>query len=279
MRSITEADRLVEGIAGLYESCPGKVRAIALEKAHEIEAQDDMPSLDIVIIVDADDVLESAAQMKDALRPILEKEQFLTQGPTWKNGFGACFNYLYADGFTVDISVNNLNSLPASDRVLQWVPLRGDHELAMIKRLVEPRLAEHHQVNEAIFDLTYHHMSLCRHISRKEIFAANAAVESLTSALLALALLRLRKAYDPRVSCKRIVRDGLAEHPAMVEIRRLGEAKRDTLNDYICLLHRIEWIGEELMEQFVSAEPAWSNWAVSKEVRMTCHTWYGQVDH
>lgn len=196
MRTETEANLLREEIAALYEKHPGTAKAIALGGSHGAAASDGMSDLDVVIIVDEGDVMESAARIKERLRPILEQGRFLPNGPAWKEGFGVCFNYLYEDGFKVEIFVNNLNSIPGSDRVLRWAPLRGDKELEAIKRFTVSRLASQHQVRKAIFDFTYYHMSLCRHLSRKEIFAANVVVESLTGILLAIALMKLGKAYD-----------------------------------------------------------------------------------
>lgn len=210
--------RLTETLSlAIQRLCPSAL-ALALGGSHGSGRHDDQSDLDLVVLLAEGALLAGSRQLGETVLPLLAERIQLVGGPTWKEGFGCRTSVLYADGFKIEIFVVTPDTVPVTERVLRWRPLWGAGHFDPLQDAVARRLSHEQVITRAQFDLAYAHMSVCRHLSRGEVFAARHVLAGLVSIAIALRLFRLGDGYDPVASTKRIVRDGLDDDPVVREI-------------------------------------------------------------
>lgn len=197
--------------------CPNAL-AVALGGSQASGRHDDQSDLDLVVLLAEGPLIDGARRLADALLPLVGEPVQLVGGPSWKEGFGCRSSVLYADGFKLELFVVTPDTLPVVERVLRWRPLWGSRHLMPLQAEVARQLTNDRIAARAQFDVAYAHMSICRHLSRGELFAARHVLTSLVAIALALRLFQLGRAYDPAASVKRIVRDGLDSDRVVREI-------------------------------------------------------------
>lgn len=234
------ARRLCDAIR---QACPNAL-AVAIGGSHSATQHDDQSDLDLVVLLDKGPLIEQSAQLARALLPLIEEPVQLAGGPSWKEGFGCRTSVLYADGFKVEIFAVTHDTAPTVERVLRWKPLWGHQALQALQEKVGGLLTRENILSKARFDTAYAHMSVCRHLSRGESFAARHVLGSMVAIALALRPYELGRAYDPVASYKRIARDGLRGDAGVAAIEhaaaRLGGGL-DELQDCLNLLAQACW--------------------------------------
>jgi predicted nucleotidyltransferase len=199
------------------QHCPHAL-AVALGGSQASGRHDDQSDLDLVVLLAEGALIDGARQVAEALLPLVTEPVQLVGGPAWKEGFGCRTSVLYADGFKLELFVVTPDTLPVVERVLRWQPLWGSRHLMPLQAAVARQLTNDRIATRAQFDVGYAHMSICRHLSRGELFAARHVLASLVAIAIALRLFQLGRAYDPVASVKRIVREGLDSDRVVREI-------------------------------------------------------------
>lgn len=183
--------------------------AVAIGGSQSTAQQDDQSDLDLVVLLEDGPLIKQSAELMCVLLPLIEEPVQLVDGPSLKDGFSCRTSVLYGDGFKVEIFTVTADSVPVVDRVLRWKPLWGSHPLHALQQSVQARLTRERILTKAHFDTAYAQMSVCRHLSRGELFAARHVLTNFVAIALALRLHELGRPYDTATSYKRIVRDGL----------------------------------------------------------------------
>jgi len=210
--------RLTETLSlAIQRLCPSAL-AVALGGSQGRGRQDDQSDLDLVVLLAEGALVAGARQLGETVLPLLVERVQLAGGPTWKEGFGCRTSVLYADGFKVEIFAVTPDTVPVTERVLRWRPLWGAGHLDPLQDAIARKLSREQVIARVQFDVAYAHMSVCRHLSRGEVFAARHVLASLITIAIALRLFQLGDGYDPVASTKRIVRDGLDDDPVVREI-------------------------------------------------------------
>lgn len=213
-----DCTRLAEQLSqATLRHCPHAL-AVALGGSQASGRHDDHSDLDLVVLLAEGALVEGARQIGEALLPLVAEPVQLVGGPAWKEGFGCRTSVLYADGFKLELFVVTPDTLPVVERVLRWRPLWGARHLMPLQAAVARQLTNDCIAARAQFDVAYAHMSICRHLTRGELFAARHVLTSLVAIAIALRLFQLGRAYDPVASVKRIVRDGLDSDRVVREI-------------------------------------------------------------
>lgn len=274
MRSAHDIAAIVDTVvhAGLGTDLP--TIAIALGGSHGQKDSDDTSDVDIVFVVDASDPLAAAGKLKGALDPHLDVGGTLQSGPGWKDGFGCRFNYIYPDGFKVELFVMTRTTLPKSHRVGRWKPLFGETALRELAESVLPSLAPERLLSRAIFDFTYYVMSLRRHVSRGELLSIDYVLAAFLATLLSIHQLMARGIYDPAVSYKRVYRDGEIRQGDVAEIRAAMALPRETLESAAIVVERLVRLGERQLHQALERYPSLQGeWERSMVVLQACASW------
>lgn len=215
MRNIQE---ITDSIATKLREDFSSARAVAVGGSRSATQEDNQSDLDLVVLIREGPIIKQSREINKLLKSILDTPASISAGPSWKEGFGCRTSLLYQDGFKIEIFVNTLDTVPQVHRVLRWQPVWGDSVLAEIQEEVNSRLSRQAILLKAIFDYSYAHMSICRHLSRGEKFAAGHVFTSMVAIALALRLLELNQNYDPVSSYKRVYRDRLDQDPVILEI-------------------------------------------------------------
>lgn len=269
----TPLSALIEQISTLLRQEPVNARALALGGSRGVRNEDVVSDCDLVVLFEEGPLLEHAARIKLVLDPLLLTEDALRGGPSWKEGFGCRISYLYRDGFKVEIFANTPSTIPNLPRPLRWTPLFGDVFLSEQQQRLAAQLAQGAVMHRALFDYTYATMSVCRHLVRGELFAAEHVLTTLTASALALVQYREGGDYDPYASYKRVYRDDVIALPLIRQLRGLssGAGSAEGLLDRLIGMHRImnlcfaEWARRDVdamaqwrrAEAIVSAALAW----------------------
>lgn len=217
----------------------GNVLAVAIGGSHSTAQSDDQSDLDLVVLLEDGPLLEQSAGLARVLLPLVEEPVQVVGPPTWKEGFGCRTSVLYADGFKLEIFAVTHDTAPVAERVLRWTPVWGEDALQELQRSVKTRLTRDRILAKARFDVTYAHMSVCRHLSRREVFAARHVLTSYAAIALALRLFELGRAYDPVTSYKRIVRDGLERDPGVEAVQRASGGLGGDAGDLLACLRAL----------------------------------------
>lgn len=205
-----EIEALVERISQTCLRALPELLAIAIGGSRSGGAADTVADLDLVLLMPEGSLIPAARFAKQSLDPLFKDECVLDGGPSWKEGFGCRFSYLYENGFKLEIFVNTPSTVPITNRVSRWRPVHGGAALSLVQDYVAQRLTPIHLSRRIAFDIAYASMSICRHLSRNELFAARHVCTSLVAIALALLLLERNGEYDPFASYKRVYRDGMA---------------------------------------------------------------------
>ncbi|MBB3005463.1 hypothetical protein [Cupriavidus alkaliphilus] len=258
--------------AGLSTDFP--TIAIALGGSHGQKDNDDTSDVDIVFVVDVSDPLMAASKLKTTLESHLDVSGTLQSGPGWKDGFGCRFNYIYADGFKLELFVMSPSTLPKSHRVGRWKPLFGESALTKLAESVLPSLAPERLLSRAIFDFTYYVMSLRRHVSRGEMLSIDYVLAAFLATLLSIHQLKTRGIYDPAVSYKRVYRDGEIQQGDVAEIRAAMALPRETLESAAIAIERLVQLGERQLHEALGRYPSvQGEWDRSLAVLRACAGW------
>lgn len=239
-----DCTRLSEMISqAVLRHCPHAL-AVALGGSHGSGHCDDQSDLDLVVLLAHGALIDSARELNELLLPLVTEPVKLVGGPSWKEGFGCRTSVLFADGFKLELFVVTPDTMPVVERAQRWRPLWGARHLMPLQAAVARQLTNDRVAARAQFDVAYAHMSVCRHLSRGELFAARHVLTSLVAISLALRLFQLGRAYDPVASFKRVVRDGLDSDRVVREIEsasaQLG-GNMAQLTAALCALRRVCW--------------------------------------
>jgi len=232
---------LIERVASAVRAGTPAVRALAIGGSRGALAQDDVSDLDLVVLLDDGPLVQATAELKLRLDPLLLTAGALGGGPSWKEGFGCRLSYLYPDGFKVEIFANTPSTVPSVARPLRWTAVFGEAFLAEVQQRVAPRLGLDAVMRRALFDFAYATMSIYRHLSRGELFAAEHVLTTMTASALALVLQHEGGSYDPYASYKRIYRDHMIVLPVIAELGRLagGAFERAAMIERLLGLHGV----------------------------------------
>lgn len=274
MRPAHDIAAIVDTVVHAGLATDVSILAIALGGSHGQKDNDDTSDVDIVFVVDAPDPLSAAGKLKTTLDPHLDAGGALKSGPGWKDGFGCRFNYIYADGFKVELFVMTPSTLPKSHRIGRWKPLFGEPTLLELAESVLPNLTPERLLSRAIFDFTYYAMSLRRHVSRGEMLSIDYVLAAFLATLLSIHQLKTRGIYDPAVSYKRVYRDGEIQQGDVAEIRAAMALPRQTLESAAFVIERLVQLGErqlhEALENYPSLQDEWNR---SMAVLRVCAGW------
>ena len=266
---------LIERVSSVIRSGPLVVHALAIGGSRGSQSEDDVSDLDLVVLLDDGPLVQQTVELKLLLDPLLLTADALGGGPSWKEGFGCRLSYLYSDGFKVEIFANTPSTVPVLPRPLRWTPVFGETFLVELQQRLAPKLAPGAALRRALFDFTYATMSIYRHLSRGELFAAEHVLTTMTASALALVLQREGAGYDPYASYKRIYRDRRSSLPEIVRLGRLagGAFERAAMVERLTGLHDLmapffaEWAAHD-------AEAARS-WQRSQTIIAAAKTWIG----
>lgn len=275
MRPAHDIAVIVDTVTRVALTTDVPVIAIALGGSHSQRDQDDTSDVDIVVVVDGpEDPLLAAGKLKTALDPYLDASSALQSGPGWKDGFGCRFNYIYTDGFKVELFIMTPSTLPKSHRVGRWRPLFGESTLSTLAEAIRPALAPERLLSRAIFDFTYYVMSLRRHVSRGEMLSIDHVLAAFLSTLLSIHQLKDRGIYDPAVSYKRVYRDDEIRHDDVAQIRTAMAMPRETLESATVVVERLVRLGERQLQDAVEKCPSLQDeWNRSKQILCACASW------
>lgn len=197
--------------------------AVAIGGSHGTALHDDQSDLDLVVLFEEGPLIEQSAQLANTVLPLVREPVQLAGGPSWKEGFGCRSSVLFADGFKLELFAVTMDTAPMVERVLHWKPLWGSGPLQELQQKVKTQLTREGMLSKARFDTAYAHLSVCRHLSRDELFAARHVLTNLAAIALALRLSELGRPYDPVTGYKRITRDGLAHDTGMQAIEQASK--------------------------------------------------------
>jgi len=266
---------LIERVSSALRAGPLAVRALAIGGSRGAQSEDDVSDLDLVVLLDDGPLVQQTAELKTLLDPLLLTAGAMGGGPSWKEGFGCRLSYLYPDGFKVEIFANTPSTVPTVPRPLRWTAVFGEAFLAEVKQRLAPRLAPDAVMRRALFDVTYATMSIYRHLSRGELFAAEHVLTTMTASALALVLQREGGEYDPYASYKRIYRNHMLVVPEIVQLGRLagGAFKRAAMVERLLGLHGVM---APLFADWATHDPAAADaWQHSQAIVAAAQTWLG----
>lgn len=247
---------------------------MALGGSHGNSRHDDQSDLDLVLVLPEGPLMEQARHVHETVLPLLKESVQIAGGPTWKEGFGCRSSVLCEDGFKVEVFVVTPDTMPITERVLQWRILWGAGRLEPLRAAVARQLRANRAIASAQFDVAYANLSVCRHLARGEVFAARQVLTSLVAIALALRLFQLGRGYDPAVSTKRIARDGLMADPLVLHIgeasaglggdpAQLARVLRRLREQCWSMLHALPalseaaWSAQQAVEALATAPDAW----------------------
>lgn len=266
---------LVDRISSTLRAGPLAVRALAIGGSHGAQSDDGVSDLDLVVLLDEGPLVQHTAELKRLLDPLLLAPDALGGGPSWKEGFGCRLSYLYGNGFKVEVFANTPSTVPTLARPLRWTPVFGGDQLGAIQARLADRLVPDAALRRALFDFTYATMSICRHLSRGELFAAEHVLTTMTASALALILRLDSGSYDPYASYKRIYRDRWVERPEVAELGRLAGGAFDRA----AMTARLEGLHAIMAPRFASwtaSDPAAADaWRRSQDILAAARTWLG----
>lgn len=250
---------LVEKFCDLLRAeCPA-VLTVAIGGSGSVGQLDDQSDLDLVVLCEDTQLLKFSQALRSLVDPLFTIEGTISSGPTWKEGFGCRTTYIQPDGFKIEFFVNSRDTVPITPRVLRWTPVFGADVLSGIQADIREQINRHRIIAKAQFDAAYSHLSICRHLARKELFAARHVLTSYLATALALHLFAAGRDYDPSVSYKRIMRDGLDGEDWALVIARCS-ANINTSEDIraalfqlselvVARIEAMSWDSTELLER------------------------------
>ncbi|EJF91074.1 hypothetical protein [Bartonella tamiae] len=197
------------------------IKAMAIGGSVAGDNQDTQSDLDLVFLANDGDLIKISNEITKILDQFLSKNSIIARSSVWKEGFGCRTTYIYSDGFKIEFFVNTFSTLPITNRVIRWTAVFGESYLSEVKEYVKDNLSEINIIQKANFDVNYTYMSINRHLSRGELFAAVYVITSFIAICLALRIYEIKKEYDTATCYKRIYRDGLHEDPIINKIKKI----------------------------------------------------------